>query len=185
MKFFLLVLSVFISLNSFAGFYGEVDYSVLYSSANEYTTNSGARSSSSENEDLRYLGLGFRYVFEDIFTENFNIEPLAKVFTPAKDRDILKLTIYEVGSSFSYSFGQHQPYFSLMMTMASDSGDSPLTYTQGVGYQIGYRYNLSEKTMGYITHSWKTLNSNNSAGGVNDQEADLSMITLGYGYRFF
>lgn len=170
--------------NASAGFYGEADYSVLYNSDNEYTTSTGTRVSSSGSIDARYLGLGFRYIFEDVLTDNFNIEPLAKVFIPAKDRDVNELTIFEVGSSFSYSFDKHQPYVSLMMIMASDS-DSSFTYTQGIGYQLGYRYNLSEEHMVYFTHSWKTLQSNNSAGGVNDQETLVSMIALGYGYRFF
>jgi hypothetical protein len=180
----LLILSV---QNAFAGFYGEVDYSVLYDAKSEYTTNTGERVSFAGKADARYLGLGFRYVFEDVLTENLNIEPLGKIFLPAKDRDLNKLTIFEVGSSISYSLGQHQPFLSLMMIMANDSDDSAssLTYTYGVGYQVGYRYNLNEDHMIYLTQSWKILNSNNSAGGVNDQETLVSMIALGYGYRFF
>jgi putative salt-induced outer membrane protein YdiY len=184
MKNFLPMLLIFFSYNCVAGFYGEIDYSVLHYTDSQFTTGSGETNYTNANIDARYLGLGVRYVFTDVLLDDLNIEPLFKVFIPAKDRDINELTLLELGASVSYSIGQHQPFLSLMMISASDP-DPSLDYSLGLGYQLGYRYNLTDRHMLYFTHSWKTLESENPQGGVFDQETVLSVFTLGYGYRFF
>ena len=119
-KALFLILSLLISFVSRAGLYGEVDYSLGYHTNNEFRTSTGLRTTFSGEIDVRYLGLGLRYIFSDIFVENLNVEPLIKGFIPAKDRDFNTTSLYEFGTSVSYSFEQHQPFVSLMGIGAID-----------------------------------------------------------------
>ena len=170
------------SANVLAGGLLEAQYAGAFNSNNSYTSSAGTSYSNSGSVDLRFLGLGGRYIFESVGSERLNLEGNVAYFLAAQDKSTNDISILELGLGASLNFGPHKPFAGLLYSQFYES-NSPLNIRPDLGYQLGYRYEFGPHSI-FANLSWRKLRSDN-APSVNDQRTTISMWSVGYGYQIF
>jgi hypothetical protein len=160
----------------------EAQYDMLYHANNTYTSSTGESFSGSGSVDKRFLGLGGRYIFENVGSDLLNVELNGTYYFPAQTQPGNSMHIWESGVGGSLNLGPHRPFIGLLYTKFTDSDSNGLKYSADLGFQLGYRYLFAEKHSLFANLSWRKSKSDNPPS-VNDEKTTLSMWAVGYSYQ--
>lgn len=156
-------------------------YAYSHHSKNCYNDSSGAEFCGSGNMDLRFLGLGFRYLYKPIEFSGFGIEPYGELLFGIRRHNDNPLGGGQLGVEGSYTLLAHSPFIGLFYSRLTEP-NSPLQYKPALGARIGYRYFFGQHVVGGA-YEWLRFRSEN-APTVNDQLTTLATLSLIYAYTF-
>lgn len=164
-----------------SAFQVQTRYLYVHHSKNCYNDAAGDEFCGSGDADLRFLGLGFRYLYKPIEFSGFGIEPYGEVLVRAQKKEHNALSGLQVGAEGSYTLLGHSPFIGLFVSRMTEP-DSSLRYRPAFGGRIGYRYFFGQHAVGGA-YEWLRFRSEN-VPTVNDQLVRFSVLSLIYAYTF-